>query len=246
MPSSATREGRSFCSWHCQIRVSIFIYSKPTCFSDIDFSKAFRHLSGLRDNLQHLVIGLKSIPIVLSVDLVTDDAVVSLLQSLPALLEVRLHGFTKLTKRSFDAALIHCTKLRVLAITGTRVPGPEPRKIVFSNGRPQSAGGIGSLSADTLRSLLPADGPIRNVSFIGQYLKLVDLSFQTVDNMLARDVTALPGRYGDLLIMRELQTTTERYTKGIMEVSMAVDGSKFQGLQRPIHPVASTVGWPTN
>lgn len=214
--------------------------------STVKFDKAFRHLSGLRDNLQHLVIGLKSIPIVLSVDLVTDDAVVSLLQSLPALLEVRLHGFTKLTKRSFDAALIHCTKLRVLAITGTRVPGPEPRKIVFSNGRPQPAGGMGSLSPDTLRSLLPADGPIRNVSFIGQYLQLVDLSFQNVDSMLARDVTALPGRYGDLVVLRELQSTTERYAKGVIEVSMAVDGSKTQGLQRPIHPVASTVGWPAN
>lgn len=211
--------------------------------STVKFDKAFKHLSNLRENLQHLVIGFKSVPTVFTVDLVTDNMIISLLQSLPNLQEVRFHGFTQLTKQSFDAALIHCPKLRVLAITGTRVPGPEPRKVVFSSGRPQYAGGTGALSPDTLRSLMPNNGPIRGVLYVGRYLRLVDLSFQPVDESLARAVTSLPER-GDLVIMRELQTTTERYIMGVLEVSEPVDGSKCQGLQRPLNPVASTVGWP--
>lgn len=212
--------------------------------STVKFDKAFKHLSGLHDNLQHLVIGLKCVPTVYTVDMVTDDAVVSLFQSLPALVEARLHGFTKLTKRSFDAALMYCSNLRVLAITGTRVPGPEPRKVVFSNGRPQYAGGTGSLGPDTLRSLIPFDGPLRDVSLTGRNLRFIDLSFQNIDDMLAREVTALPGRYGNLVIMRELQTTTERYFAGTLEVSPFVDGSRLHGNLRPINPVASTIGWP--
>ncbi|KAG8832411.1 hypothetical protein FRC17_001392 [Serendipita sp. 399] len=210
----------------------------------VKFDKAFKHLSTLRDNLQHLVIGVKAVPAMLNVELVADEAVVSLLQSLPGLLEVRFHGFTKLTKRSFDAALIHCTKLKVLAITGTRVPGPEPRKLVYHQGRPHYAGGTGSLAADTLRSLLPNDGPVRDVAFIGRQLQFIDLSFQHVDDPLAKRVTALPGRFGNLVIMRELQSTTERYSQGTLEVSPCVDASKLQGNNRPINPVASTVGWP--
>ncbi|CAG8755017.1 6191_t:CDS:2, partial [Acaulospora colombiana] len=97
-------------------------------------------------------------------------AVISLFQSLPALVEARLHGFTKLTKRSFDAALMYCSNLRVLAITG----------------------GTGSLGSDTLRSLIPFDGPLRDVSLTGRNLRFIDLSFQNIDDMLARDVTALP------------------------------------------------------
>jgi hypothetical protein len=243
-PASATplceisKEGQ-ICHLRRYERAGVFVRST------VKFDKAFKHLSNLRENLQHLVIGFKSVPTVLTVDLVTDNMIVSLLQSLPNLQEVRLHGFTQLTKQSFDAALIHCPKLRVLAITGTRVPGPESRKVVFSNGRPYYAGGTGSLGSDTLRSLMPNNGPIRGVTYVGRYLRLVDLSYQHLDEMLAKAVTSLSERNGDLVIMRELQTTTERYRIGVLEVSEPIDGSKCQGLQRPINPVASTAGWPT-
>lgn len=211
----------------------------------VKLDKAFKHLGGLRDNLQHLVIGTKAIPNMVTVDLVLDDAVISLFQSLPGLLEARLHGFTKLTKRSFDAALIHCPKLRVIAITGTRLPpGPEPRKLVYHHGHPAYAGGMGSLGADTLRSLIPNDGPVRDITFMGRHLQFIDFSFQNVDASLSTQVTVLPGRFGQLVIMRELQTTTERYFRGTLEISPAVDDSKLQGNNRPINPVASTVGWP--
>lgn len=193
--------------------------------------------------MQHLVIGLKGVPTVFTVDQVTDASVISLLQSLPNLQEVRFHGFTQLTKQSFDAALIYCPKLRVLAITGTRVPGPEPRKLVFSNGRPHRAGGMGSLQPDTLAALMPNAGPIRSVSFIGQHLQFIDISFQELDHTLAKQVTA--RRFGRLVVMRELQASTERYANGLLQVSDAVDGIRLQGLQRPVNPVASTVGWHT-
>ena len=180
-----------------------------------------------------------------TVDLVLDDAVISLFQSLPGLLEARLQGFTKLTKRSFDAALIHCPKLRVLAITGTRLPpGSEPRKLVYHHGRPSYAGGMGSLGPDTLRSLIPNDGPVRDIMFMGHHLQFIDLSFQNVDVGLATQVTILPGRFGQLVVMRELQASTERYFRGGLEVSPAIDDFKLQGNNRPINPVASTVGWP--
>lgn len=175
----------------------------------------------LGGHLQHLIIGTKA-PFVLEVQEIDDEAIVGLLPTVPNLVELRLQGFIKLTQTSFVAALVNCRDLQVFVITGTREWSPSRSKVIYPD-EEGTCGGYGSMEMDTLKALIPS---YTGAPLPGRRLRLVDFAYQPMDVELARNVTSIRG---ELVIMRELALTTERYSSGLREVSDPVECINLQG-----------------